>query len=201
MIDWLTINLFLNTFQSCRMPADCVAHTKCGAGFYTEAIGTTSADPICKACEAGQYKSRVSSSSTAIDSCDNHKKCAVDAWVKVAGTTSADTQCLSCPSGHACNGATATACSSVQYVKDNKCEACPSGHSCNGATATACSPVQYVKDNKCLPCPNGFTCDGATATGTRHYVSIRPCICVFESLDAGLYAFCFSVRAFERGNF
>ena len=79
--------IFLHALQ----PA-CVAHKKCGVGLYTESIGTTSGDPICKACKAGQFKSKVSSSSISTDKCDDHSKCAVNEWIIVEGTGSADNQ-------------------------------------------------------------------------------------------------------------
>ena len=35
-------------------------------------------------------------------------------------------------------------------VEHKTCEACPSGHTCDGAAATKCAALKYVKDNACV---------------------------------------------------
>jgi hypothetical protein len=151
--------------------AQCVSHTKCGAGKYVVTAGTADKDTVCQSCPTGYF-----STQTNAVQCTPHKKCPAGTHFVTAGTDSTDTVCTACPSGTFSSTTNAPQC--TPYTT------CNTGYYRSGGTNTSdavctlhtvCTPGTFraqvgdsLNDAECVACAGGYTTQNNASQCTPH---------------------------------
>lgn len=135
-----------------RDETPCVPRSRCGAGEYVTAPGSSRADRRCADCEQGWFSTVMNA-----DACMAWSVCAAGTYVANTPSSVEDASCAACGVGQYCAGADAApvACGGDSWDHDaDPFTAC--------APTTPCLPGQYVSgasspvvDRSCAPCAAG----------------------------------------------